>query len=102
MTTDILYFIILAVIIAFLLVHQYFTIRQNIQEKDKLLDELSKMSKAVISKNANDYVMAAAIDKVPKEEPQKLSSDLVDEETLSDKEFMQTIGKGLEEENKEE
>ena len=102
MTTDILFIFVLTAIIIILLVERYLIVNQHNKEKDKLLDELSKMSKAVISKNANDYVMAAAIDKVPKEEPQKLSSDLVDEETLSDKEFMQTIGKGLEEENKEE
>ena len=51
------------------------------------------MAKAVISKNANDYVMTTSIDKVAPEEKTPLNPDLVPEEGLSDDEFMKAINK---------
>lgn len=82
-------------IIVVLLVERHFFVRQVNEEKAKLLDELSRAVKAVISKNANDYVMTASIDKVAPEEPARMPSDLVAEETLSDEEFMQAINKDV-------
>ncbi len=49
--------------------------------------------KAVIAKNANDYVMTTSIDKVAPEQKQPTDPDLIPEESLSDDEFMETIGK---------
>jgi hypothetical protein len=62
------------------------------KEKKQLLEELSRATKAVISKNANEYVMTAAIDKVPKEETPKVESDFVDPESLSDDQFDTVLG----------
>ncbi len=85
-------FTLLAVII-FLIAERYFLVEQNQKQQDKLLDELSRMSKAVISKNANDYVMTASIDKVAAEEKPKADSDMIDPDTLSDDQFIEAIKK---------
>lgn len=82
-------------IIVALLIERHLFAKQVRLEKDKLLDELSKAIKAVISKNANDYVMTTAIDKVPQEDKPPTDPDLVPEESLSDEEFMQAINKDV-------
>ena len=89
--------IILSVIIVLQLVERNFHLFMQQKKEEKLLDELSKAIKAVISKNANDYVMTAAIDKVASEEKPKVDSDLVAEESLSDEEFMKAIHKDIKE-----
>ena len=89
-----LFFGLLFVIIS-LLIERHFLVQQVNEEKGKLLDELSRAVKAVISKNANDYVMTASIDKVAPEEKPPLDPDLVPEESLSDEEFMEAINKTL-------
>jgi len=88
------YFIFFAVII-YLLWDRASIVESYQKDKDRLLDELSKAIKAVISKNANDYVMTTSIDKVPSEEKPFRSPDEIPEETLSDDEFFDAIGKGL-------
>ena len=98
MTTEIIFVIILTLFIVLLMVDRYLLVRTHNEEKNKLLDELSKAVKAVISKNANDYVMTTSIDKVAPEKPVKENPDLVDEEQLTDDEFTKSIGKSLKEE----
>lgn len=70
-------------------------IEAHTKEKDRLLEELSRTVKAVISKNANEYVMTTSIDKVPTEEKPAASPDELPEEALSDEEFYEAVGKGL-------
>ena len=57
------------------------------KEKDRLLDELSRSNKAIIAKNATEYVMTTSIDKVPvdkqpmvEEDPAKEVSELTDDQ----------------------
>ncbi len=83
-----------SVVIA-LLVERHFMLKQHITEKDKLLEELSRATKAVISKNANEYVMTTSIDKVAPEEKAPVESDLIPEESLNDDEFMQAINRDI-------
>jgi hypothetical protein len=99
---EIISFVILGIIIIALLVERHLLNEQFKSEKDKLLEELSRAVKAVIAKNANDYVMTTSIDKVAPEEKPQVNNDLVDPDTLSDDEFMQTINKELKEDNKDE
>lgn len=90
--SDLLIFLLFSILIISLFVERHFYTRQVLREKEKLLDEMSRLVKAVISKNANDYVMTASIDKVATEEKQPLSPDLVDPDTLTDDEFDQSLG----------
>lgn len=85
----------LVVIILLLLADRFFIIDQAQKEKDKLLEELSKAIKAIIAKNANEYVMTTSMDKVPSEEKPSTSPDEIPEESLSDDEFYDAVGKGL-------
>lgn len=63
------------------------------KEKERLLDELSKAIKAVISKNANEYVMTTSIDKVDKEEKEDIQEEQeVSLDSLSDDEFDEALG----------
>lgn len=88
-------FIVLALItvIVFQAVERYFFAEQYKKMQDKLLEELSRATKAVIAKNANDYVMTTSIDKVATEDKPTVDPDLVGEEELNDEEFMKSIGK---------
>lgn len=95
MTSDLLVIVVLLGVIIALIAERHIFVKQVQTEKDKLLDELSKAIKAVISKNANDYVMTTAIDKVPQEDKPLTDPDLVAEESLSDDEFMQAINKDV-------
>lgn len=89
-------FIIVLVILTLIIVLQAYerfnVVDQSIKEKDKLLEENSRLVKAIIAKNAQDYVMTASIDKVPSEEKPQVDNDLVPEDQLSDVEFMKVIG----------
>ncbi len=62
------------------------------KEKGKLLEENSRLTKAVISKNANEYVMTASIDKVAPEDKPRQESEYVDPDNLSDDEFDDVLG----------
>lgn len=91
---------ILTFVIVLLLADRYFIVEQAQKEKDKLLEELSRAIKAVISRNANDYVMTSSIDKLPTEQRAPLSPDEIPEEVLSDDQFFEAVGKGLKEDKK--
>ena len=84
---------VLCAVIILLIADRYFIVEQSQKEKDKLLDELSKAIKAVISKNANEYVMTTSIDKVPSEPAAPSEPDEIPEEALSDDEFYKAVGK---------
>jgi anionic cell wall polymer biosynthesis LytR-Cps2A-Psr (LCP) family protein len=84
-------FLLFTLIIIYLLYERSSFFTQFKDDKEKLMEENSRLVKAVISKNANDYVMAAAIDKVPAEE-KKESDEFVPEENLSDEEFESALG----------
>src|SRR6266566_2394287 len=82
---------ILGLVIVSQIFERFHVVDQHIKEKDKLLEENSRLVKAVIAKNANDYVMTTSIDKVPSEIKEPVDSDLLPEESLSDEEFMASI-----------
>lgn len=84
--------IALLLVIAGLLVERYFTASEVRKDREKLLDELSKAVKAVISKNANEYVMTTSIDKVPVEDKPPKDPDEIELDTLNDDEFDKAIG----------
>lgn len=87
-------FVLVAVIIM-LVADRFFIVEQHQKDTSRLLEELSRATKAVISKNANDYVMTTSIDKVAPEERKTVSPDEIPEEAVSDDEFFEAIGKGL-------
>jgi hypothetical protein len=91
---DLVPFIALVLIVIFLMVDRYLLTEQHRKEKDKLLEELSRATKAVISKNANEYVMTTSIDKVPQEPAVEKDPDEIPEEALSDEEFLKAVQKG--------
>lgn len=67
-------------------------------EKAKLIDQLQATNRALISKNANDYVMTTSMDKVLKEEKSDkpfTEPQEIPEETLTDDQFFDAIGKSL-------
>lgn len=84
---------ILVLVIVFLLIERAKLFDQFKTKEDKLLDENSRLVKAVIAKNANDYVMTTSIDKVVKEEKEERDPDLVSEDEMTDEEFMRAIDK---------
>lgn len=73
-------------------VERYFYTQQFQKEKEKMLDEMSRLVKAIISKNANEYVMTTSIDKVAPEEKAPENPDLVDPDSLTDDEFDSSLG----------
>lgn len=83
---------ILLVIILLLLFERASILDQAASEKSRLLDELSKAIKAVISKNANDYVMTTSIDRVASQEQKEEEPEEVPIDTLSDDEFDKALG----------
>lgn len=89
--------LVFVLIIAGLLIERYYFAKHVQKTEEKLLDELSKAIKAIISKNANDYVMTTSIDKVSMEDNSPKDPDLVPEENLSDDEFYQAIHKDIKE-----
>ena len=92
---DYLVIAILAGVIIMLVVDRFFIVEQHQKDKDKLLEELSRAVKAVISKNANEYVMTTSIDKVAPEERKVVSPDEIPEESVSDDDFFKAVSKGL-------
>ncbi len=92
---DLIAIAILFIVIILLLADRYFAAEQTKKREDRLLEENSRLVKAVISKNANDYVMTTSIDKVAPEEKPPTDPDLVPEEAISDEAFFDAIGKGL-------
>lgn len=90
---EIYLFVVLAFVIIIQGIERFIFSQEQRKEKEKLLDEISRLVKAVIAKNANEYVMTASIDKVAPEPQPQLDTDEVLEENLSDEEFMQAIGK---------
>lgn len=65
------------------------------KENGRLLEELSRSNKALISKNATEYVMTTSIDKVPVDKPQPQAEETVEQDvsSLSDEAFDQFIDK---------
>ena len=96
MTSDLYFqitgYIVLVLVIIIQAVERYFYSEQVKQKEDRLLEENSRLVKAVISKNANDYVMTASIDKVAPEEKAPADPDLVDPDSLTDDEFDEALG----------
>ena len=91
---DIIVVIAFLLIIGALLYERHSLTGQHTKEKDRILDELSRTNKALISKNANDYVMTTGIDKfVPDKTPAKMEPETQPLETASDDEFMAAIRK---------
>lgn len=84
-------------VIVLLLADRFFIVEQHEKKETKLMEELSKALKAVISKNANEYVMTSSIDKVAPEERKTVTTDEVPEEALNDDQFFEAIGKNLKE-----
>lgn len=76
-------------------IERYFYGEQVRRKEEKLLEENSRLVKAIIAKNAQDYVMTTSIDKVPSDEPVPPEPDLVPEESLSDEDFMKALHKDL-------
>ncbi len=91
---NILFFVIgglfLVIIVEFFFLQ--WIIESITKEKGKLLEENSRLTKAVISKNANEYVMTASIDKVAPEDKPRQDNDYVDPDNLSDDEFDDVLG----------
>lgn len=84
--------IILSVIIILQIIERLHVIQESTKKEDRLLEENSRLVKAVIAKNANDYVMTASIDKVPSETKAPSNPDLVDPDSLDDDEFDAALG----------
>lgn len=84
---------LVAVMILLVLDRYFFTEQQQKQVKE-LLEDNSRLVKAVMAKNAHDYVMTTSIDKVPTEVAAPKSPDEIQEETLTDDEFFNAIKKG--------
>ncbi len=87
----------LMIVVILLLIERYFINEQHRKAEDRLLEELSRATKAVIAKNANDYVMTTSIDKVAPEVPTPPDTDLVNEDELTDDEFIENINKQVKE-----
>lgn len=82
-------------VILMLVIDRYFIVEQHQKDQARLLEELSRATKAVISKNANEYVMTTSIDKVPAEKEVLLPPEETPEEALNDDQFFEAIGKSL-------
>lgn len=84
---SLLYFIILAllIVIAIEFFFMQWVIEQEKKEKKTLLDSLQAQNRALISKNAHDYVMTTSIDKVMTDEKTKPPEETeIQDEQLSD------------------
>jgi hypothetical protein len=79
-------------VIVMLVADRFFIVEQHQKDMSRLLEELSKATKAVISKNANEYVMTTSIDKVASETKEPVNTDQVDPDSLSDDEFDESLG----------
>jgi len=92
---SLLYFIILALLIV-IVVEFFFmqwVIGEEKKEKKTLLDQIQAQNRALISKNANDYVMTTSIDKVMTDEKKEpVQPEEIQEEQLSDVEWYKRMG----------
>lgn len=93
---NILFFIIggLFIVIIVEFFFMQWVIESVTKEKATLIEDNSKLIKAIMAKNAHEYVMTTSIDKVPKEVALPKDSDEIQEENLSDDEFLDAIKKG--------
>ena len=64
------------------------------KEKRELLNQIQAQNRALISKNANDYVMTTAIDKTISDEkaPPNPDDEMIDETQLGDDEWFKRMG----------
>lgn len=64
------------------------------KEKKELLVQMQAQNRALISKNANDYVMTTAIDKTMADEKAPLNpeDEMIDETQLGDDEWFKRMG----------
>ena len=91
---SLLYFIILALLIV-IVVEFFFmqwVIDQEKKEKKTLLDSIQAQNRALISKNAHDYVMTTSIDKVITDEKSAKQEEEIQEEQLSDDQWYKRMG----------
>ncbi len=92
---SLLYFIILALLIV-IVVEFFFlqwVIGEEKKEKKTLLDQLQAQNRALISKNAHDYVMTTSIDNVIKDEKiVEKELDEIPEESLNDDQWYKRMG----------
>lgn len=99
---EIITIIAFVLIIGALLYERRSLMDQHSKEKERILDELSRTNKALISKNANEYVMTTGIDKfVPEKTPAKMEPETQPLEGASDAEFMNAIHNQLNQEDAE-
>lgn len=90
---DYLAILALVAICLLLVIDRYFDKEQHIKQITSLLEELARTNKALISKNAHEYVMTTSIDKVQPELPKKEEDPTQDVSQLSDTEFDKFIEK---------
>lgn len=84
----------LVLVMILLVIDRYFFTEQAKKSQDRLLEENSRLVKAIISKNANEYVMTTSIDKVaPEEKAAPYNDDLVSDDAMSEEQFMDSINK---------
>ena len=87
------YFILFAVIL-FLFWDRWQQEDRADKKEQVLLDQLSAANKAIIAKNANEYTMMRTMDGVVEKEKEQLpDSEFVDESSLEDDEFFDTVEK---------
>lgn len=98
---SILFFIIggLFIVIIIEFFFMQWVIENVTKEKVVLIEDNSRLIKAIMAKNAHEYVMTTSIDKVPKEVATPRDPDEIPEENLNDDEFFKAIGKTLETED---
>lgn len=63
------------------------------KEKKVLIEDNSRLIKAIMAKNAHDYVMTTSIDKVSTEVATPKDPSEIPEENLTDDEFFAAIGR---------
>ena len=57
-----------------------------------MLEEQSRLVKAIIAKNANDYVMTTSIDKVDSQRQTETDDGVIDPDALTDDQFDASLG----------
>lgn len=90
---EIVSLIVLAFVVILQGVERFFHAEQVQKKEEKLLEENSRLVKALISKNAEEYVMTTSIDKIKPEKEPPVDTDLIPEEQLSDEEFFKAVEK---------
>jgi hypothetical protein len=72
--SDLIFFIFLFILIIIQIIERIIYYIESKSEREKLIDELARAQKAIISKNVNEYMAAIAMDKVDKDKP-KIEND---------------------------